>query len=489
MRRSKKKGREDNPFVLPENRFSIQSNSKLKQREKLREFYKKSIAEKSRPVETRQVIKSHILPSRRRAKKALMEKSHAVARTKMMEYKDQEDLHTFLAKKRQMRLTNMQLSSKRAEMKKLEEKVRLKEEALHHNRVLLEEDSLRFDAFLKEMHIKLEQVDKKLKDQEEIVNSKDEIIKKLKAEIKRNETSINNQREILTIERKYKAFLEELSPAGHLEKVRKNRQELVPKILEAEPCVEEDDVEIDDNMYFTDPAQLRKIFINTEEDNLFTVKLLQENEGKLEDLRKTFNREKEKHDEKTRSIDAVIDELESKLAKQHAKFESMHGSHASERGDEELIDRERLFKKLTECINAMYTELLPPGTCPDVEVMDQLRKVEIWMDKLLMRADAMNPHERKKAEKKVEIEKRKVQVKKMQKEKQRIIEERKNKANARIQSNLSTPGKPMMRRSTPLHLNRRSKSRRGDHVSTMRKTIAEKKANEEYRKFFTTEPI
>lgn len=44
----------------------------------------------------------------------------------------------------------MSLDTKREEIQKLERKAQLKEEALKKSEVMLEEDAIRFDAFLKE---------------------------------------------------------------------------------------------------------------------------------------------------------------------------------------------------------------------------------------------------------------------------------------------------------------------------------------------------
>jgi hypothetical protein len=55
----------------------------------------------------------------------------------------------FIAKKREIFLLQMSLDTKRAEIKKLEERARQREEALKKSEQMLEEDALRFDAFLK----------------------------------------------------------------------------------------------------------------------------------------------------------------------------------------------------------------------------------------------------------------------------------------------------------------------------------------------------
>jgi len=63
---------------------------------------------------------------------------------------DRESIGAFLSKKREMFLVQMSLDTKREEIQKLERKAQLKEEALKKSEVMLEEDAIRFDAFLKE---------------------------------------------------------------------------------------------------------------------------------------------------------------------------------------------------------------------------------------------------------------------------------------------------------------------------------------------------
>ena len=63
---------------------------------------------------------------------------------------ENENMRDFLAKKREMFLVQMSLDTKRAEICKLEEKAKMKEEALQKSEVKLEEDAVRFDTLLKE---------------------------------------------------------------------------------------------------------------------------------------------------------------------------------------------------------------------------------------------------------------------------------------------------------------------------------------------------
>ena len=64
--------------------------------------------------------------------------------------RDRENTSEFIAKKREMFLVQMSLDTKRAEIRKLEEQAQQREDALKRSESMLEEDAMRFDAFLKE---------------------------------------------------------------------------------------------------------------------------------------------------------------------------------------------------------------------------------------------------------------------------------------------------------------------------------------------------
>jgi hypothetical protein len=129
-----------------------------------------------------------------------------------------ENISDFIAKKRDMFLIEMSLNTKQAEISKLEEKAVMKEEALRKSELMLEEDAMRFDAFLKDndrkAHSALKAADQQTKEkQEKIVE-----IKKLNAEISRIEAEMSKYEEQLNNSLKYKAFLLQLTPQEFIEK-------------------------------------------------------------------------------------------------------------------------------------------------------------------------------------------------------------------------------------------------------------------------------
>ena len=87
-----------------------------------------------------------------------------------LHHADKLNMSTFIQQKRDMFLLHMSLTTKRHEIDKLEEKAAMKEDALKKSELMLEEDAMRFDAFLKEndrkAHESLKRADRESKREE-----------------------------------------------------------------------------------------------------------------------------------------------------------------------------------------------------------------------------------------------------------------------------------------------------------------------------------
>ena len=93
--------------------------------------------------------------------------------------KEKENMADFIAKKREMFLVQMSLDTKRAEIRKLEERAQQREEALRKSEQMLEEDAMRFDQFLKDNDQKAVQAIKKAEAETKAKAEKVQEIKKL----------------------------------------------------------------------------------------------------------------------------------------------------------------------------------------------------------------------------------------------------------------------------------------------------------------------
>lgn len=300
---------------------------------------------------------------------------------------EKENTADFVAKKREMFLVQMALDTKREEIRKLEEKAQMKEEALQRSEQMLEEDAMRFDAFLKENDKKAHDAIKRAEEETKRKQEKNQEIKRLTQQIQAVNSEMSKHREALEDCMRYKNFLDMLTPPEWFEQHRRNREEKIAKMkkdsydikhkewertrrrlvekhrkeVEARreaakernkkahrtAAVEEDEEEepeqrlvippaprLEDEvvdlpeeeevpMYFTEPQQLMDIFSALEEQNLFLIQNSQETEHTLEELRHAFADTKVTMDSHTGVLQMQIDELQQQLAAEDQRLKTL----------------------------------------------------------------------------------------------------------------------------------------------------------------------
>merc|ERR1719327_1929939 len=109
--------------------------------------------------------------------------------------REKEKVADFVEKKRDMFLVQMSLDVMKAEIKKLDEKAKQKDEALKKSQQMLDEDVARFDAFLQNNDQKAH---KAMKDAEEETKKKQDRlqrIKQLKSQLSAVQSEIAKHRE------------------------------------------------------------------------------------------------------------------------------------------------------------------------------------------------------------------------------------------------------------------------------------------------------
>jgi len=149
--------------------------------------------------------------------------------------RETENVADFVAKKREMFLVQMSLDVKKAEILKLDERAKQKEEALKKSQMMLEEDVTRFDAFLQSNDQKAH---KAMKNAEDMTKKKQEALQKikhLKSQLSALQSEIAKHREQKDECLKYKHFLEDLTPqewkdAMVQEKVNRKRRRKKGKV-------------------------------------------------------------------------------------------------------------------------------------------------------------------------------------------------------------------------------------------------------------------
>jgi len=138
-------------------------------------------------------------------------------------------MREYVQKKRQMFLVLMSLDVTKAEILKLEEKVRRREEALKKSQSMLDEDVTRFDAFLQTNDRKARKARKLV----EAVTKKREMnakIKQLKASVAQEESEITKLQEVQQLLKRYEDFLWQLTPQDWKDEKAAQKREKMEKM-------------------------------------------------------------------------------------------------------------------------------------------------------------------------------------------------------------------------------------------------------------------
>ena len=143
--------------------------------------------------------------------------SNASSGTPSGETKRLESMADFVAKKREILLVQMSLDAKRAEILKLESEAARREETLTTAEAKLVEDARRFDASLKENELRVREAIRAGKREAERKNEKAAEIKRLTADIVVAETALSEREERREDCKRYKAFLDTLTPKAFFE--------------------------------------------------------------------------------------------------------------------------------------------------------------------------------------------------------------------------------------------------------------------------------
>jgi len=294
---------------------------------------------------------------------------------------ERENMSDFIAKKREIFLVQMSLDTKRAEIRKLEERALQREEALRRSESMLEEDKLRFEEFLRENDEKVKEAITKAEVETKAKQDKVNEIKRLNAAIATLRSELNKYEEQLEDCRKYKQFLDYLTPSEWFEQQEEKRKRLIEKRQKAfkekleqweveqkkaaeaataaeqlleqartqqevdanemalqrarerlaevqknpkpqQPATfltDEEEEQLTSEMHFKHPQQLLDIFAQLEEQNLFLIQNCQETEEALEELKTKYRETKQQMDAEIKGLDSQISSLESSIRVEEEK--------------------------------------------------------------------------------------------------------------------------------------------------------------------------
>lgn len=421
---------------------------------------------------------------------------------------EKESMADFIAKKREMFLLQMSLNIKKDEIRKLEEKAHLKEDALQRSEQMLEEDAVRFDAFLKENDKRTQDSMRKAEKETKRKMEKVQEIKKLNQQIQMIQADINKNREALDECLRHKQFLNGLTPPEWVDsqldvkraRQRRRRRERIAKRKEQwkveqehllqkakeqaeaensksrrrrkrgkkqeegasqmelppEPDFEDEPMTSSDEempMYFEKSDQLMDIFATLEEKNLFLIQSMQEAEQSLEELEQDYADTKEDMTERTSALEANIRQLRNTVDREEGRGEELRQRANSRSGYSSR--NENLLASLDGKVNEIYRclGLSDAGSSPSTLFM--LSDIEARMEDVLSSIDDMPADYVKKAEKVKGKQRRESKRAIKQEAQERAQEERNRKALERcMQPPKKRVGKPVMYRS---HLVRKKK--------------------------------
>lgn len=160
--------------------------------------------------------------------------------------REKENVADFVHQKREMFLVQMSLQVKKAEILKLDEKARHKQEALKQSRKMLDEDVTRFDAFLQGNDEQAHQATKDVEEKMKIRQEKIATIKHLKSQLSAVNSEITKYRDMKDECLKYKDFLVKLTPPEW--KLQKDEEKLERKRNRKEDWVRREMAEIEANI-------------------------------------------------------------------------------------------------------------------------------------------------------------------------------------------------------------------------------------------------
>eukprot|EP00002_Diphylleia_rotans_P008909 TRINITY_DN188_c0_g1_i4.p1 TRINITY_DN188_c0_g1~~TRINITY_DN188_c0_g1_i4.p1 ORF type:complete len:540 (+),score=160.61 TRINITY_DN188_c0_g1_i4:66-1685(+) len=387
--------------------------------------------------------------------------------------REKENLNDFIAKKREMFLVQMSLDTKRDEMRKLEERARQREEALKKSEQMLEEDAMRFDAFLKENDMKAVEAIKRAENESKLKLEKVQEIKKLNAQIMAIKSDMSKDEEQLEECRRYKEFLDSLTPPEWLaeqqtlkqkriqekkakkaaEKAKGNTANADGKAVAPKKDVKKDatssttksggtndgdESEDDDDdipMYFTNPQQLLDIFAALEESNLFLIQNSQETEEALEEIKQKFHDTKAQMDKETESLKAQIEQL-----KKDIENEEEAASNLIERSNKNLggENTEKILNELNQKVAAVYSQCGFDNDA-NISTLQMLTNIEAKLEELFKLISCMPPEEVESAEKAKEKSRR-------EKARGEKIEFEKKKQEDKVQRALMRSQAPVMKK-------------------------------------------
>nr|XP_024396837.1 cilia- and flagella-associated protein 100-like isoform X3 [Physcomitrium patens] len=347
------------PFVMPsdEKVYHIRALSKKKEREDAQRDMFRSVQDKTTfASRSAAFVGSERLKNELKAMDQEMEqlllslKQQPPMLQTCYYHRDKENLQEFVAKKREIFFVQMSLDTKRSEIRKLEERIFQREEALRKSEEMLEEDSIEFDAFLKKNDEKMQEALKKAEKNTKLKQDKVMEIKKLNTEMGIVRAEVSKYEEQLEDCKKYKEFLVRLTPFEWFEEqaILKSEREEQRRNLASQgvttPTEPEEEEEV---TYFQHPHQLLEIYNDIEVSNLALLQQCQEIEGMLESFKTKMRDARATNDTDINSLRSQLAALQAQVRLEDEKQATLkRNASLNVEGTEHEITFEMLCTKV-----------------------------------------------------------------------------------------------------------------------------------------------
>nr|KAJ3421483.1 Coiled-coil domain-containing protein 38 [Polyrhizophydium stewartii] len=357
-----------------------------------------------------------------------------------------ENLHDFIAKKREMFLVQYALGVKREEMRKLEEIAQAEEQKLLDDEKALEEDAAKFDAFLKENDKNSVEAIKKAEMETKAKLEKIQEIKKLNVQIMSIRSDMSKNEDQLKDLQRYRHFLEKLTPKEflasqsatdiELQRVQKNAKRdgvAAAGIKTNKPdgsdsqtsdsgaqsgqsgtdgqpgsgggedggAGDEEFWENDDEpvLFFKSPDQLLDIFAELEENNLALIQNCQETEETLEELKAKIAETSARMESETASLNQQIEFLNAAIAREEEKARMLEErAKMFTTGIVGAESQEKLLEDLNHKVKEVYRRCLGDND-GNLSTLQMLTSIENRLEQLFEFIELMPPEKVEQAEK------------------------------------------------------------------------------------------
>merc|ERR1712131_414865 len=364
-----------------------------------------------------------------------------------------EGIVEYINRKREMFLVKYAISVKREEMRKLEKLARDEEQKLVIAEQCLEDDAVTFDLFLKEND--KSSVEAIRQAEIEMRKKLDKVaeVKRLSNIIRGIQTEISKQEEKLSELKRYRMFIDQLTPAKYRKSKNKrpeqarsvtsetssvntekngngsrasntknsaasmNRRDSVrkdsrattsmTKISTQEEIIEDessDDEEIE--LYFKEPQELLAMFHELEDQNLSLIQNGQDMEENIDEIKSQANITRERLNRDVAFLAGQITMLEQAALREEEKIEDLKlKCEMFSFGEFDQDDQEKLLEKFGNKVEEVYNTVIGENDA-NISTLQMLTSIENTFGQLLDLQEMMPEDEIAEYEKKFEKDRR-----------------------------------------------------------------------------------